>query len=308
MEFWGVLLLNSCCAGELFACVTRVKIERKWLSMTSTPMFERAVVIGVGMMGGSLGIALRKHKLARQVVGVDQDKNAILQGRALEALDSGTTHLEEALEGADLIVLATPVLSIPPLLEQLATSARITPQALITDLGSTKQRIVTTGERLFASRFVGGHPMAGSPQGGVEASTPHLFEGAAWALVSSHEPDVASEPHVARLAALVTALGARPVYLDSRRHDQIVALVSHLPHLLSFAFAATVASFDEPDTARRMAGGSFRDMMRVSDADRTFWSAIFQENRSALLNALNSFEQEIARVREQLQSNGATDD
>jgi len=263
--------------------------------MTSAPMFRCVAIVGVGMMGGSLGGALRSTGLAEEVVGVDRDGEALTQGVALGVLDRGTLSLKEAVQEADLVVLATPVASIPLLLTDLAPL--VGTDALITDIGSTKQRIVESGERLFGGRFVGGHPMAGAPRGGVEASLPDLFAGAAWALVGSQQPEPETE-HVARLTALVHALGARTIYLDSERHDRIVALVSHLPHLLSFAFADTVAGSPDPDMAHEMAGGSFRDLMRVSEADRPFWDAIFQENRTALLDALTAYERNLASLRQ----------
>lgn len=263
--------------------------------MAQTPLFACVVVVGVGMMGGSLGSALRRRGVAAEVIGVDRSREALERGVALGALDRGTTELGEVMSEADLVVLATPVTTIPALMETL--KPLIGSQVLITDLGSTKRRIVEEGERLLGGCFVGGHPMAGSPQGGVEASVPDLFAGAAWAIVGSQQPDPEHEPSVALLTDMVRALGARPVYLTSEQHDQIVALVSHLPHLLSFAFAETVAGSADPLAAHQMAGGSFRDLMRVSEADRGFWDAIFQENRAALIEALDAYEASLALLR-----------
>ena len=263
--------------------------------MAQTPLFSCAVVIGVGMMGGSLGSALRQRGVAGEVVGVDRNRDALERGVALGVLDRGTTELSEVVSEADLIVLATPVTTIPSLMEIL--KPLVESHVLITDLGSTKQRIVEEGERLFGGRFVGGHPMAGSPQGGVEAALPDLFAGAAWAIVGSHRPDPEQASSVALLTEMVRALGARPIYLGSEEHDRLVALVSHLPHLLSFAFADAVAGSADPLAARQMAGGSFRDLMRVSEADRGFWDAIFQENRTVLIQALDAYEASLALLR-----------
>ena len=184
--------------------------------------------------------------------------------------------------------------------------------ALVTDIGSVKAGIVEAGNRWFGSRFVGGHPMAGSERSGVEAADAAIFAGAAWAIVS---PENASSPNadgvnacmsdadsVRRLTEFVRALGARPIRLDALQHDRIVALVSHLPHLLSFAFADTVATSPDPELARDMAGGSFRDFARVSAADRTLWDGIFADNRKALLAALDAYETRLSTLRNAIQN------
>lgn len=257
------------------------------------PLFQRVAIIGVGLMGGSLGMALRAKGVARTVVGVDTSEHILARAREMGAIDGGTTDLRTGVADADCVILAAPVAAIPLLLETLLPLVRA--DALITDIGSTKRQIVATGERCFGKRFVGGHPMAGAPTGGIDAARADVFGGVAWGIVGTATPDVNANTWAAKLAAMAQALDARPVPLDSRQHDRLVALVSHLPHALSFAFADMIAEQPDALQAQQMAGSSFRDLTRVAVADRAFWQEIFTANREEVLNAVNMYE---ARLRQ----------
>jgi prephenate dehydrogenase len=257
--------------------------------------FECIAIVGVGLMGGSLGMALRARGLARRVIGVDSSAETRSRAQERGAIDAGTDTLAGAVRSADGVVVAAPVGLIPSLLEAMAPHVR--PDALVTDLGSTKAVIVQAGTRLFGPRFVGGHPMAGSEQSGIEAARADLFDGAAWAVVRPEPFAPLEDAPAVRLAALAFALGARPIPMDAARHDRLVALVSHLPHLLSFAFAHTVGAAPDAAQAREMAGGSYRDLMRVSAADPALWRDIFLDNRASLLAALDAFDSRLAALR-----------
>lgn len=260
--------------------------------------FACVTIVGVGLMGGSLGLALKARGLARRVVGVDKSAEILARAQERDAIDVGTTDLAEGVRDADGVVVAAPVGVIPALLEKIAASVR--PDALLTDLGSTKGRIVAAGSRLFGPRFVGGHPMAGGVESGVEAARADLFTGAAWLIVRPQPFTLEEDPPASRLAALITALGARPIPMEAACHDRLAALVSHLPHALSFAFARTVAASEEAEQAREMAGGSYRDLMRVAAADPTLWQDIFRDNREALLAALAAFETHLRDLKRQI--------
>ena len=268
------------------------------------PMFARVTIVGVGMMGGSVGLALRARGIAQTVIGIDLNAAGLARAREIGAIDEGATELGAGVAAADVVILAAPVGAIPSLLQSLIPFVR--PDALITDIGSAKRQIVEAGERCFGERFVGGHPMAGSPQGGIDAALPNLFEGAAWAIVRSRLPNAQEEgirqndPFAATLYNLARALGARPVLLDSARHDRLVALVSHLPHVLSFAFADMMAASTDSEAASRIAGSSYGDMMRVSTSDRAFWQDIFTANRAELLTALELYEAQLQALRQTL--------
>lgn len=262
-------------------------------------------IIGVGMMGGSLGMALKAEGLAERIVGIDRSETTLDAALASGAIDSGTTDPIAGAAEADCIVLAVPVDVLPALLERIRPHVR--PDTLVTDIGSVKSRIVETGARLFGVQFVGGHPMAGSERSGIAAARADLFRGAAWAIVTENvnaTPDNAAPDNtfVARLTALVSALGAIPICMNAVDHDRIAALVSHLPHLLSFAYADTIAADPESELVLRMAGGSFRDLMRVSDADPALWQAIFHENKEWLRAALTAYETHLRNLRETLEA------
>ena len=257
--------------------------------------FERVAIIGVGMMGGSLGLALRTHGLAGEVVGIDVRTATLKRAREMQAIDQGTTDIAAGVRGADCVVVATPIGTIVPLLGQIA--AHIGPETLITDLGSVKTPIVAVGESLYGARFVGGHPMAGSERSGVEASMPGLFVGAAWAIVRERSVVFSEDLPAQRIAGLAEALGARTLFLDAAQHDRIAALVSHMPHLLSFAYARAVANCPQAELARNMAGGSYRDLMRVSGADADLWKDIFRLNRDFLRDAITDYETELQELK-----------
>lgn len=257
--------------------------------------FWRVAILGVGLMGASLGLALRAKGLAQEVVGYDLSEQMLQCALERGAISEGTTNLLEAVKGADLVVFAVPVEVMPALMERVVPA--LSPNTLLTDLGSTKQRIVTEGARLFGAQFVGGHPMAGSEESGARAGRADLFQGAAWILTPSHPLS-----SVERLKALVTALGARPFLLEAEEHDRMVALVSHLPHALSFSFSKTVRELSNPTLAESLAGSSYRDMIRVAASSPQLWSGIFLENREALLTSIITYQQSLQRLQEILES------
>jgi len=263
--------------------------------VTGFEPFARVAIIGVGLMGGSLGLALRSRGLAGLVVGIDECPDTVARARDIGAIAKGTTDLAEGVRDADCVVVAAPVGAIVNVLQAIAPHVAST--ATITDLGSTKIQIVAEGLRLFGPRFVGGHPMAGAERSGIGAADRDLFEGAAWAIVRPGRFDLSDDPFAARVAGMVEALNARPVLLEAEQHDRIVAIVSHLPHLLSFAYSNAVEASAEAVTAREMAGGSYRDLMRVSQADSDLWGDIFRQNREFLRSAITTYEAELKKLK-----------
>ena len=168
----------------------------------ANPLFACVAIIGVGMMGGSLGMAIRAEGVAGRIIGVDTSADILERAEALGVIDEGTTDLRMGVADADCVLLAAPVKIIPLLLEALVPFVR--PDALLSDIGSAKRHIVAAGERRFGMRFVGGHPMAGSPQGGVEAALPDMFRDAAWAIVRSEMPDLSESSRDVWAAKLQT--------------------------------------------------------------------------------------------------------
>jgi len=286
-----------------FSAPSRPSLETEGGAEPSSPLlpFQRVAILGVGLMGGSLGMAIRARSLAQTVVGWDYKADSLMLAQQRGAIDAAELDLALAVRNADAIFLAIPVTVAPDLLERIAPN--VSPTALISDLGSVKTEIVATGARLFGERFIGGHPMAGSEQSGIGAAHADLFEGAAWAVVPAQPESSLSEPCLARLLALVTALNARPLLLDSATHDRLVALISHLPHVLAFALRGTIETDLERDLALQLAGGSYRDMTRVASSDPTLWRGIFQANRDFLLTALTTYEQQLSTFIQSLRDN-----
>jgi len=189
-------------------------------------MFNRVAIIGLGLIGGSLGLALHQGKAARQVAGYDLTKGVGDRARKLGAIDQSCSSLAEAARGSELIILATPVGAMRSLLQQLATQA--SPGAVITDVASTKAQVISWAEEYLPATvpFVGGHPIAGKETSGIEAADATLFKQCIYCLTPTKRTSLAA---LDRVAALIDALGARMRFLEPPEHDGMVAGVSHHP-------------------------------------------------------------------------------
>ncbi len=249
--------------------------------------FGTVAIVGVGLIGGSLGMALKTRRLARRVVGIGRDAARLETAVALGAVDSGVTNLEEGLADADIVVLCTTVGHIVAALPGVL--AQVSPGAVVTDVGSTKGAIVRAAGG--AGRFVGGHPMAGSEQTGVEAATPLLFEEATWALT----PTSATDPEAQGIiTALAREVGATTLTLTPEAHDAMLAVTSHLPHVLASALMrqAALTQAGHPQT-QRLTAGSFADATRVAASSPELWRDVCLTNREALLGSLRGFRTEL---------------
>lgn len=247
------------------------------------PEPRRAQIVGTGLIGGSIGAALTRAGWA--VTGYDLDPS-----RAARAVELGVCGAAGTDPEASVVFVATPAGAVP------AAAARALiehPQAVVTDVAGVKGPVVRAVED---PRFVGGHPMAGSEQEGVEGSDPEMFEGATWVLTPERHTDPVA---FATVRSIVSALGANVVELPAARHDDMVALVSHVPHLT----AATLMNLasetaTEHATLLRLAAGGFRDMTRIAAGEPTIWPDVCSENRDGILEVLDRLLAELARVRE----------
>lgn len=248
-------------------------------------MIRRLAIVGVGLLGGSVAKAARAQGLAREIVGIGRDPRRLEPARADGTLDRVATDVAAGVDGADFVVLAAPVRTIEGLLEPVWRAAP--DGAVVTDVGSTKRRIVRAAERLAATRplaFVGGHPMAGSEQSGYGVARADLFQGGRVVLT----PTDATEPSALKaVTEFWEALGARVSALDPDSHDRAVAAISHLPHLVAYALVDAVVRF-EPG-ALDLAARGFKDTTRVAAADARVWEEIFLANRDALRRSLDTF-------------------
>jgi prephenate dehydrogenase len=239
-----------------------------------TAPLQRVAVIGLGLLGGSVALAARSRGIAREVVGATRSAEACEEAIARGAVDR-IAPLSEACRGADLVVLATPVGAMPAIARALAPG--MTPGVVVTDVGSVKAPLVDTlpGVLPPGCAYVGSHPMAGSHHRGMSHARADLFEGSV--CVVTEAPDAAAG---ARVVSFWEALGARVVRRTAAQHDAEVAWVSHLPHLLAFAFAGSLAS--APAAAAELAGAGFRDFTRIARSDAELWADILTANRKAL--------------------------
>lgn len=252
------------------------------------PRFARVAISSVGLLGGSLGLALRQRGLAGHVVGVGRDGGRLEQARELGAIDSWTLNLAEACTGAGLIVLCGPVSTIYDQLHEAIASAPA--GAVITDVGSTKRSIVEHAASLAREgvHFIGSHPMAGSEKSGVAHASADLFEGATVVLT----PDLTTSDLASDTAReLWTALGMTVLEMLPARHDRVVAMVSHLPHLVAAAVVELIHRdpADDLDLMRAVAGGGFRDATRIAMGGAEVWADIFLDNKFPVLDSLDSY-------------------
>jgi prephenate dehydrogenase len=267
------------------------------------PRWNTVALVGVGLIGGSIGLALRKRRLATQVIGIGRRTSTLRAARAVSAVTATTTRLERGVRDADLVVVCTPVASIA---QQVCQSAAVCRQAAaITDAGSTKAQIVAAVEEARRSgepwpegvAFVGSHPLAGSEKSGPQHAAADLFEGRVVVVT----PTADSNPAACKeIAGFWRSLGARVVELSPEEHDQALAVTSHLPHLAAAAIAGTT-----PNGYAGLTAGGWLDTTRIAAGDPKLWREIFLSNRTNVLSALGELERHLAEFRRALAAEDA---
>jgi prephenate dehydrogenase len=256
------------------------------------PLFRRVTVVGVGLIGGSLGLAARQAGLVGHVLGVSRSRAHRETALRRGLVDEATGELEEALREADLVVLATPVATIVELLPEVAR--RIAPGTLVTDVGSVKAPIAAAGDAALPDgRFVAGHPIAGKERSGPEVAAADLFQGAPCILTPTART---RREGVERVAALWRGVGGAVLPLEAAWHDDLFASVSHLPHLAAFALMDTVLTLERDGARMRFAGGGLRDFTRIAGSDPVMWRDIFLMNRDMVLKSLAEFRRSLDRL------------
>ena len=252
-------------------------------------LFDSLAVVGVGLIGGSVGLAAKARTATRRVVGVGRNPVTLARARDLNAIDEFTTDLAAGVRSADIVVFCSPVDLIAR--QALAAAGFAMPGALFTDAGSTKGNIVREldGKLSEHVRFVGAHPLAGSEKQGVENASADLFDGRVCVLT----PTANSDPRAVERAALFwQALGCDIKMLTPEEHDLALATTSHLPHLVAALLASQL-----PEKWRSFAATGFRDTTRVASGDPALWTAIARENALALSHALEQFNEGLQRLR-----------
>lgn len=254
-------------------------------------MIKKIVVVGLGLMGGSLAAALRKKFPKTKVVGVARRAAVIAFARKKKWIEAGGSSLKDMLRGADLVVLCLPVDLLPKALNKIEKEAEAS--VLVTDVGSVKAPL----ERFVAKkkwkrvRFVGAHPMVGSHEKGIRAARSNLYDQGLTVITPSHD-----QAAFRAVKAFWEKVSRKVVCLDAKEHDRRVALVSHLPHLLSVCLLGAVGF----DKARDISSTGFRDMTRLAKGDPSIWAPIFIQNREAVLEAIELFQSNLMQFRSSL--------
>jgi prephenate dehydrogenase len=266
-------------------------------------VFGKVTIAGVGLIGGSLGMAARSKRAAERVVGLLRRDEAVAPAVEAGAIDEGTCDPQTAFADADLVIAATPISVVPSILEGAA--AHVPKQCILTDVGSTKAHLVAWAEQALSGgiRFVGGHPIAGSEKGGVEAATPDLLAGCPYVLTPSEKTD---RDALQAMKRFVEAIGAVPIVLDPGVHDRILATTSHLPHLVASALILCVgkAAAFEPLTRELKAGG-LRDTTRIAAGDPVMWRDVLITNAAEVVCALGLLTQELEALSSALMEGDA---
>jgi prephenate dehydrogenase len=249
-------------------------------------------IVGVGLIGGSIGLAARRRGLADRVIGAGRQAATLERARQLGAIDEACPDLVEAVRQAEVAVFCTPVTLIAE--QVLAAAPGCAPGTLLTDAGSTKAAIVGAldGKLPSGVSFVGSHPLAGSEKRGPEHADADLFQGRVTVVTPGPRSDQAA---VERAIAFWQALGSRVVLMEPEEHDRALALTSHLPHLLASALAGVL-----PPELRQLAATGFRDTTRIAAGDPSLWTGIFLQNRAALLEALEELQGQLIEFQKAL--------
>ncbi|WP_434061425.1 prephenate dehydrogenase/arogenate dehydrogenase family protein [Zhongshania marina] len=262
-------------------------------------MINKLTIIGLGLMGGSLAKALKAQAAVGEVVATGRRAESLERGVQLGVIDSYTLDMAEAVAGADVVVIATPTLVAEKVMADLAPL--LTPNIIVTDVASVKGNIQRAAERIFGevpANFVLGHPIAGSEQSGVEASSVDLFLD--HRVILTPLENTASEA-VALIRAMWESCGAEVLCMDVAEHDAVLAATSHLPHVLAYTLVDALAQNGAAADIFKFAAGGFRDFTRIASSDPTMWHDIALANREAILQGIDSFSAHLALVRKAIE-------
>jgi prephenate dehydrogenase len=266
-------------------------------------MFDKVVIVGVGLIGGSFALGLKAAGAARTIVGLERSGAALERARQLGIIDEACTDPQEALRGADLVLLAAPVAQTARILESLLPW--LEPHTIVTDAGSTKSDVVASARAVMKGRihqFVPGHPIAGRESNGPDAAIPDLYRGKKTVLTPLPENPQAS---IDKVAAGWRQCGAIIHILTPGEHDKVFAAVSHLPHLLAYALVDDIANKPHADLLFQYAASGFRDFTRIAGSSPEMWRDISLANRDALLGELDAYLAQLQGLRARLAASDA---
>ncbi len=256
-------------------------------------MIKQLTIFGVGLIGGSLALALRKAGYCDKVVGCSRNAEHLQRAVDLGVIDSYTLDPKEAVQGADMILLAVPMRAIKSVLESIV--GHIDADAIITDAGSAKGSVIRAAAEAFGGsvspNFVAGHPIAGREKSSVEAAIDDLYINHKVVLTPSSETNANA---VLRVKEMWQTAGATVEILDYKQHDDVLAATSHLPHVLAYSLVNTLSKSEYGDAVFDYAAGGFKSFSRIASSDPVMWRDICLENKEAILSALNDFQQDLS--------------
>ena len=266
--------------------------------------FKQITIIGAGLLGGSFGLALKAAGVQSRIVGCDR-AHILERARKMGALDTGVEDPAEAINGSDLILLATPVGTIIDLIERIGPIAPS--HALITDVGSTKQEILERARAVFGGqvghRFLGGHPMAGKEHSSIFSAEAGLFRDATWFFVPSSPQQDFQDERIREYRRILEKIGAHVTRIEADRHDRICAWISHLPQMVSTALAGILMDeFGDSAELQSITSRGLREMTRTASSPYSMWRDVAHTNTANIQQALSALEQRLAHIRENLRT------
>ena len=261
--------------------------------------FKKITIIGVGLIGGSFGLALKKKKPSFKIVGVDKQeviKKAIARG----AIDEGTVNLEEGIEEADVVIIATPIKTILDLLPKI--SPFLKKGCLVTDTGSTKVKIIEKANQILPQdvHFIGGHPMAGSEKYGIDSADSHLFQEKTYILTLTNKSNLVA---IEKIFLIIRMIDAKRLILDPLDHDRIVGAVSHLPQIMAVSLINMINILTQEENNNnyfKAIGGGFKDMTRIALSPSKIWEDICDTNKEAILEMIQKFKEYLNLIEDKL--------
>jgi len=264
-------------------------------------MIKKLTIFGVGLIGGSLALALKKAGYCKEIVGCSRSADHLQRAIDLGVIDSFTLDPKEAVKGADMILLAVPMRAIQPVLETIVD--HIETDAVITDAGSAKRSVIAAAKAAFGGEvpknFVAGHPVAGREKSSVEAAIDDLYIDQKVVLtpIDNTDPDA-----VNRVREMWQTAGAIVETLDIKQHDDVLAATSHLPHVLAYSLVNTLSKSEYGDDVFAFAAGGFKSFSRIASSDPVMWRDICLENKDAILQALNSYLEDLSELSEKIEA------
>lgn len=259
------------------------------------PKFKKITILGLGLIGGSVALDAKRLKLAKDVVGYNRSRRGRQEALKRKAVHSVYEKPEDAVQDADLVILATPVLNIPTIAKKIAPFLK--KGALVTDVGSTKEGIVKKLNKIFPKgvNFVGGHPISGTEHSGMEYALKGLFQDRWWIFTPTGKGN-ASQSGVKKLIQFARALGAKTAVMSPRVHDETLAAISHLPHMAAYALVGSINKVKKGHPLRYTAGG-FKDFTRIAASSPNMWTEICLENSQELIKMMKRYQKSLEKIQ-----------